>query len=107
MSYQTVRRYSGTPTTAGDGNALVVAQGAGIKIRVLALIIHCGVAGDTATLKSAAAAISHPMVLLASQVVCLPFCEEGWYETVANEALNLNLVTGSDVGVTVLWCQAT
>lgn len=98
-----ITRTKANPTTAGSGNEIVAAQAAGTKIRVLSVHICVGAVADTVDFRSATTAISHVMVLPASAQVTLPHNDHGWFETAAAEALNVNLTTGSDVGVLVSW----
>jgi len=77
--------------SSGD-NTLVAAAGAGIKIRVLSLMMmSAGTA--TARFESGAAgtALSGQMNLIANSGFSLPFNAGGWFETADNALLNLEL----------------
>lgn len=97
-----ITRTKANPTTA-NLNEIVAAQAAGIKIRVVSVAILVGAVADTLDFRSANTAISHVMVLRAADQVVLQHNDHGWFETAAAEALNINLTTGSDVGVLVSW----
>lgn len=102
---RTVNRAFADPAALGD-NLLIAAQGVGIKIRVLAYIIHGGGA-VSARFRSAANSISGLMVLASGTQVGAPFTAHGWFETNANEALNLNLSAAVAAGIEFLWIQTT
>ncbi len=77
--------------SSGD-NTLQAAAGAGIKLRVLAvMMISAGTV--TARFESAAAgtALTGQMNLVANSGFTLPYNPAGWFETVDNELLNLEL----------------
>jgi hypothetical protein len=101
---RTVSYAFANPTTSGDANEIVAAQAAGCKIRVLAAFINGKSAGDTVIFKTATTAISTTFAVGAGVTVVLPYNPHGWFETAAAEALNVNLTTGNDIGVSVVWC---
>lgn len=85
----------------------VVASVVGKKIRVLAYTLNntAGTA-NTATFKSAAAAISSAKALGAvNSFFASGYSKHGWFETVAGEALNLALTAGTAVGVDVVYIE--
>lgn len=102
---RTIQRAFADPASIGD-NAIVAAQGAGVKIRVLGYTLAS--AGATnARFRSATNSISSLKTLAANTQVSAPFTEHGWFQTNPNEALNLNLSAAIAVGVDVIWCTAT
>ena len=83
-------------------NAGVPAQGAGIKIRVLGFIIISTIA-QTVKFLSGASAISADFPVAANGGVSSDVSEFGWFETNANEALNVNLSAATATGIQVIW----
>lgn len=83
---------------------VVAAQGAGNKIRVLAFIVSA-LATTNVKFQSAATDISLTMYLAATAgVVASGYSgAQGWFETAANEALNLNMSAATSVGVQVIY----
>jgi hypothetical protein len=102
---RTVNRSFANATTSGN-TQVVAAQGAGVRIRVIA--VH--VMTDTAMaikFQSATSDISAGMVLAANGGYVKQENEHGWFQTAANAALNINLGVNGNVGVDVVWVQAT
>ena len=89
-------------SSAGD-NALVAAPGTGIKIRVLSLVAVSGSAANTMTLRSATTAISAGFPFAANGGMVLNENPNGWFQTEANEALNVNLSGGTLVAVHITY----
>jgi hypothetical protein len=89
--------------TASGDNVLVAAPGAGIKIRVLSLVALAGVAANTMTLRSASTAISAGFPFAANGGMALNENSTGWFQTEANEALNVNLSGGTLIAVHVTY----
>lgn len=88
------------------GNTQVVAaQGGAVKIRVLAVLIVATLS-ITAKFQSATTDISAGFPIGANGGMVLPYNPHGWFETSANEALNLNLSLGTATGIQVVWCPA-
>lgn len=79
---------------------LVAAAGTGKKIRILSLKV-VSTAANTVTFKSATTAISGADDLAANGGYVLPYDEIGWFETAANEALNVTLSAASKVAITM------
>ena len=97
---RTVTRVAATPTTIGNNS--IVAAVSGLKIRVVSFSVSGMTAGDTVEFRSSTGtAISHALVLAANQVEWFGLNEHGWFETVAGEALTVQLTTGNDIGVLV------
>ena len=85
------------PTTAAT-TELVAAQGAGIKIEIVALkVVASG--SNTITFKSGSTAISPADDLVASSGYVMPYSEIGWMRTAANEALNVTLTAAVKVSI--------
>lgn len=98
-----VQRAFADPTGAGD-NQIVAAQGAGKKIRVLAARVsnNAGTANNVRW-RSATNSKSGLRALAGNAETVWPYNQEGWLETNANEALNLNLSAATAVGVEVVF----
>ncbi len=88
------------PAAIAD-NAIVAAPGAGKKIVVHCMVIVATGGANTATVKSAAAAIGPGWGFAANGGLVLPQNDDGWFECVNNEALNLALTAATAVGVHV------
>ena len=102
---RTVQRAFLDASGAGD-TQIVAAQGAGIRIRVIAYTFVAA-AAVTVTFRSAAAGISSGKPVAANGGVVAGEAHHGWFQTLANEALNINLSGAVAVGVDLLWMQAT
>lgn len=89
------------PSTTGN-TAVVAAQGAGVKIRVLGFIIVSTLA-QTVKFQSATTDISPGWPVAANSGISTPFYPGGIFETAANEALNVNLSVATATGVQVVW----
>lgn len=87
--------------TAAGATALVAAQGAGIRVRVLAISIVCETAVSV-HLRSATTPISSTKAFGANGGM---FASDhlGLYDTAPNEALNLYLGGIANVGVDITW----
>ena len=90
-----------TPTGIGV-TEVVPAQGAGVRIRVLAVYVHATLAVGV-KFRGAAADITATFPLGANGGFVLPLNEQGWFETPPNEALNINLSLGTSTGCQVVW----
>lgn len=77
---------------------LVAAAGAGKKIEVVSLKV-VSTAANTVTFKSATTAIGPADDLAANGGYVLPYNENGWMCTAANEALNVTLSAASKVAI--------
>lgn len=90
-----------SPSSSGN-TEVVAAQGAGVKIRVLSLVI---ITTDAQTIKfqSATTDVSAAFPMAANGGMVLPNNDHGWVQTAANEALNINLSAASATGVQVVW----
>jgi hypothetical protein len=93
-------QYAVVAATTGGDNTLVAAAGAGVKIRVVQLVLVATGGANTVRLESAASgtALTGLMDLVADGQLVLPFNPAGWCETVANQLLNLELSAGTAVG---------
>lgn len=93
--------------TASGSTAVVAAQGVGVKIRVLSVFV-CTSTALTVKFQSASSDISCGSSLAANGGYVMPENPHGWFQTNANEALNVNLSSAAtNVGVQVIWVQAT
>lgn len=101
---RTVQRAFADATGAGN-TAVVAAQGAGLRVRVLAGFFVATTA-VTARFQSSATNISPGLPLGANGGIVLPANVHGWFQTAANEALNINLGAAVATGVMVDWIQA-
>ena len=77
---------------------LVAAAGAGKKIEVVSLKV-VSTAANTVTFKSATTAIGPADDLAANGGYVLPYNENGWMCTAANEALNVTLTAANKVAI--------
>ena len=92
--------------TLSGNTAVVAAQGAGVRIRVLSYTIVALLA-VTVKFQSATTDICAGMPFGANGGIAVPYNPHGLFETTANQALNVNLSLGTTVGVNVVWCPAT
>lgn len=89
--------------TASGNTEVVAAQGGGKKIRILSAIIVATTA-LTVKFQSATTDIAPGFPLGDKGGMVLPHNPQGWFQTAANEALNVNLSAAIAVGVQVVWC---
>jgi len=90
----------GSPALASN-QELVAAAGAGVKIRVVSLVVNCGGGANTVTFKTATTAITPAFGFSANGGMVLEQQMEGWFETNANEALNVTLANATLVGMQI------
>lgn len=102
---RTVQRAFENATLSGN-NEVVAAQGSGIRIRVLSVKVVTATA-LTIKFQSATTDISPGESLPANGGFVMPRNVDGWFQTAANEALNINLSGAGTVGCTVTYIQAT
>lgn len=102
---RTVNRAFANATLSGN-TQVVAAQGAGVRIRVLSVAVVATLA-VTVKFQSATTDISAGMPIAATGGYIRPDNPHGWFQTSANEALNINLGLGTAVGVDLTWVQAT
>jgi hypothetical protein len=86
-----------TPASLG-ANELVAAGGVGVKYRVLQVAMVTTLA-NTVKFQSATNDKTGAFPLAANGGLVLPYNEHGWFETNANEALNINLSVGTATGL--------
>jgi len=87
------------PSASGQ-SAVLAAQGTGACIRVLSAIV-VATAATTAKFQSGNNDLSATWPLAANGGFVLPFNEHGWFQTNANEALNINLGSATATGVQI------
>lgn len=87
------------PATSGS-NQIVAAPGAGIMIRVLS-VCALATAANTITFMSASTDISCDLPIAANGGFVWPDNEKGWFQTAANEALNVDLSASTHVGIQI------
>jgi hypothetical protein len=102
---RTVSRAFANATASGD-TAVVAAQGGSVRIRVISAHVHATTAVSV-LFRSATTAISATNPVGATGGYVLPRNIDGWFQTAANEALNINLSGNVATGVTVTWVPAT
>lgn len=95
-------RLGATPASSG-ANELVAAV-AGAKYRVLAVAVVATTA-VTVKFQSASTDITGTFPLGANGGIVLPFNEHGWFETAANEALNITLGSAVATGVQIQYIK--
>lgn len=88
-------------TTATTGATLVAAV-TGKKIRVLAMVAITTLA-NSINLDSNTTDITGIFPLAANGGLVLPYCEHGWCETVAGEALNITLSVATSTGIQLIY----
>jgi len=100
--YIEVKRAFLDASIIGD-TEIVSAQGVGVKIRVVALYVHSGLAVSARFKSAGNNNITALFALGANQDILWPRNDQGWMETNANEALNINLNVGVATAVHVVW----
>jgi hypothetical protein len=104
--FNNVKRAFVNATSSGD-NELVAAPGSGIKIRVLSVAAVAGVSANTVTFRSATTAISAGFPFAANGGMALNENPNGWFQTAAGEALNVNLSGATLVAVSITYILVT
>lgn len=92
--------------TGAGNNVAVGAQGAGIRVRVIGAAVVAKGACDV-KFTDAGGDISATFGLAANGGLVLPREPLGWIQTGPNSPLNVNLSIATQVGVQLLWCQAS
>lgn len=97
-------QYAVVNTAVLGNTTLVAAQGAGVKIRVVGLVLVAAGA-VTATLQSGAGgtSLTGAMSMITGTPLPLQFNPGGWCETAANALLNLNLGGAVQVSGVIAW----
>ena len=88
------------PASSGS-NTILAAQGVGAKIRVTSLIILASGGANTISFTSDTTDISADFALPANGGFVLDINPTGWFETAANEALNIDLSAATAVAVQI------
>jgi hypothetical protein len=101
---RTVNRSFVNATLMGD-TQVVAAQGSGIKIRVLS-VVHVATLAVSIKFRSNTTDISPALPFGINGGATIPESAHGWFQTAANEVLNVNLSLTTTVGIMVLWVQA-
>ena len=101
-----IKRAFVNASSAGD-NELVAAPGTGIKVRVISLVAVAGATANTCTLRSGTTAISAGFPFAANGGMALNENKSGWFQTAANEALNVNLSGSTLVAVSITYVLTT
>ncbi len=101
---RTVQRSFVNASSSGN-TQVVAARGAGIRIRVLAFY---AVSAGACTVKfqSATTDIAPGTSFAANGGIVVPLNHNGWFQTAANEALNINLSASVATGAMVNWIEA-
>lgn len=102
---RTVNRAFVNASLSGN-TAVVAAQGVGVRIRVLS-VFAVGTLAVTVKFQSATTDITAGFPFAANGGMVLPHNPHGWFQTNANEALNINLGVATATGCQVTWVQAT
>lgn len=95
-----VKRAFANPSSTGSNTIVSALTGQKIKILAVAVV---SASANTISFTSNTTDISADMALAANGGLVLPFCKEGWFETVAGEAFNVDLSAAAQVGITVLY----
>jgi hypothetical protein len=106
VHYHNVKRAFVNASSSGD-NELVAAPAAGTKIRVLSVVAVAGVSANTLTFRSATTAVSAGFPFAANGGMALSENPNGWFQTAAGEALNVNLSGASLVAVSITYILVT
>lgn len=112
LSGSTVRtvNYGSTDVSASGSTQLVAPQGAGNKVRVLSFFAMSNgtVIGKFQSTGSAGTitTLSGYIPMGGSGGFVLPHNPHGWFQTLANEGLNLSLTAATNVGVVFTWMLA-
>jgi hypothetical protein len=86
----------------GSGNTEIVAAVTGYKIRLLSAVV-VALTAVTVHFESATTQISADNAVGATGGWTMPESENGWCETVAGQALNVNLSAAVATGVTITY----
>lgn len=93
--------------TASGNTEVVASQGASVRVRVLSVFCVTSTAVSV-KFQSATTDISATFPIAATGGFVMPETQHGWFQTAANEALNVNLSgAATNCGVSIIWVQAT
>ena len=100
MAMQSEVLYAVVAASSAGDNTLVAAAGAGIKVRVISLVLSASGGANDVRLESGASgtALTGVIGLADNGQLVLPYNPAGWCETAANGLLNLELSAGTAVG---------
>jgi hypothetical protein len=102
----TPQNFAFTNASSSGQTQVVAAQGAGIRIRVLACVV---ISSNQITVKfqSNNTDISSGKPVASNGGFVMPENDLGWFQTNPNEALNINLSGISTLGCDIVWTTAT
>lgn len=90
------------PSTATDTAVVAAISGKVIKVHAVTIVTTLA---NSVSFKSATTAISAVSPLAANGGMVLPFNENGWFKTVAGEALNFTTTAATACGCTVVYSE--
>jgi len=90
---------------ASDTDEELVAAVASKKIRILALIIHCGATATDATFESGGVTRIHKVPAGANGGQVLPFNPVGWFETGSGASLTVTTSAGSTTEISGVYIE--
>ena len=99
---RTVNRTFLDVTLIGD-TEILPAQGAGNRIRILAMYVRSAAAVSVRFKSAGNNNISASFSLGINDDILYPYCKHGWFQTNANEAFNINQSLAVATGIQVVW----
>lgn len=107
---RTVQYFGGDFNTSGSANQVILPQGANNRIRVLSLtatpIQPVGIRWLSTGSAGVITNLSGLVPMAANGGYVLPYNPHGWFQTLANEGLNISLNAAVGVGLVVTWIIA-
>ena len=100
-------KYASVNASSSGNTQLVAAPGAGQKIRIMSMVVVCGVAATSMKLQSGTTDITALFAFAANGGMVLNENRYGWFQTAAGEALNVNLSGANAVGVSITYLLVT
>ena len=92
---------------ASDTDEELIALVGGKKLRVIALVVHCGATATLITFESGTATRKHRVPAGANGGQVLPFNPVGWFETAVGESLTATTGTGSSVDISGVYVEVS
>jgi hypothetical protein len=90
---------------ASDTDEELVASVTAKKLRVLALVVHCGSLATDATFESGGTTRIHKVPAGANGGQVLPFNPVGWFETASGASLTVTTGTGSSTEISGVYVE--
>jgi hypothetical protein len=90
---------------ASDTDEELIAAVATKRLRIIALVVHCGASATTVTFESSTSTRIHKVPAGANGGQVLPPNEWGWFQTAVGESLTVTTSAGSDTDISGVYIE--